>query len=420
MNCTISDQFIDILWSISNLDLPANVMEQAELCILDYKGCAFAGAKILRQKESNFIAKVEKQGGNVSVIGFDNKTTLHNAAFLQGMSAHITELDDGHRMGMIHLGASILSALLPVAELEKIPEKDVLLGTVVGYEAAVRMAIAMQPSHKIRGFHTSGTCGTVGAAMAIASAMHFSREQMKTTLSASCASASGLLEMQEDGSELKPYNLAHAASAGITAAYCGMASFEGPNDPLCGKRGMISIMSDKPNLNILIEKNDYFEIERIYRKPYAACRHCHPAIEAVLKIKHDFGLKYSEIDYIHVETYKMAVIGHDHKIIQGISSAKLSLPYCVALAFIKDSVGISEFSEKNLSDNNIISLMKKTSVVINEELTSLSPQKRAAIVKVTTIDGKVFSCKIDYPKGEPENPMLRCDVEAKFKELINF
>lgn len=414
MTATISDRFIDVLHAISKSKIPANVLEQAELCILDYEGCAIAGSKLLHEKELQFLHNAAKQGGNISVFGFDIKTTLHNASLINAMSVHSTELDDGHRLGMIHLGASILSALLPVAELEKLPKTDVLLGSIVGYEAAIRLAISMQPSHKLKGYHTSGTCGTIGAAMAIAAALHFNKTQMKSALSAACASASGLLEMQEDESELKPYNLAHAAQAGISAAYCGWAGFVGPEDPLCGKRGLVTVMSDNPNINYLVAETDYYEIERIYRKPYAACRHCHPAIEAALKIKLDNNIAISDIKSIEIQTYKLAVGGHNHKDIKGIASAKLSLPFSVALALVNGSAGVKDFSKESIADSEIIRLMDKIKIEVNDILSSWSPQKRAAIVFISTFGGTLYNCEIDYPKGEPENPMNREEIINKF------
>ena len=241
---------------------------------------------MLEKQGASFLTSVFKQGGDVSIIGFEQRTTLQNAAFLNAMSAHITELDDGHRAGQIHLGASIISALLPVAEVEELSEEAVLRGIVVGYEAAIRLAMAMNPAHKLRGYHTSGTCGTIGVAAAIAAAMQFSREQMKVAVSAATASASGLLELQEDESELKPYNLAHAAVGGITAAYCALAGFKGPDDAIGGKRGLLTVMTENPRLKYLCEfEEPYLQIERIYRKLYAACRHAHSAIEAALTLK---------------------------------------------------------------------------------------------------------------------------------------
>ena len=414
----ITNSFVDHLFEMSQRVLPKRIVEQAMLCVMDYVGCATAGARMMEKQNRQFLADVARQGGNSTVIGHETKTTLHNAAFLNAMNAHATELDDGHRLGMIHLGASIFSALLPVAELEGVDKENVLRGAVVGYEAAVLTAMAMQPSHKMRGYHTSGTCGTIGAAMAIAAAWQFTRQEMKNALSAAVAGAAGLLEMQEDDSELKPYNLAHAAVSGITAAYAALAGYSGPSDPMGGKRGLLAVMSEHPNIEVLtLFAEDCYEIERIYRKPYAACRHCHPAIEAALKIKHNHGLMVNDIASVCVETYKLAVGGHDHKSIQGVASAKLSTPFSVALSLVKDQAGIDDFNLANIHDKVILGLCNKVEVVVNDELTSWSPQKRAAIVSITTDEGNTYSWEVDYPKGEPENPMSRSEVEAKYKAL---
>lgn len=413
----ITENFLDIITSVSANPLPDSVAKAARMCILDYLGCVLVGGNIISEKEKNFISLVSRQGGNSSAIGLPDRLSLHNAAFVNGMRAHAAELDDGHRYGMLHLGGSILSALLPVAELEQISSRDLLSGVVAGYEAAVRMAMAMQPSHKVRGYHTSGTCGTIGAAMSIAVAMHQDRAQMRSTLAAATASASGLLELQEDKSEMKPYNLAQASVNGIVAAYAGMAGFVGPDDPVGGKRGILNVMAENPKLEMLSEPFDKCCIETIYRKHYAACRHCHPAIEAALSIRNEQGISASDIRSINVETYKLAVGGHDHKTVQGIASAKLSIPFSVALALVKGDAAMEDFSEANIADGDILALAEKVNVSINDTLTSWSPEKRAAIVTIETVTGDSFIKEIDYPRGEPENPMTRKEVEEKFITL---
>lgn len=417
----ISDSFIDNLYKIVQDGVPEEVREQARLCLIDYMACAMGGAKMMKAEDDRFFETVALQGGNVSIIGCERKTTLHNAAFIQAMNVHATELDDGHRLGMIHLGASIISALLPVAEVELLPIDDVLTGVVVGYEAAIRAAMAMQPSHKVRGYHTSGTCGTIGSAIAIAAAMHLPMGRMKTALSAATASAAGLLEMQEDESQMKPFNLAQAAVGGITAAYAAKTGYVGPDDPIGGKRGLLAVMSENPNLEPLQDFDTVpFEIMCIYRKPYAACRHCHPAIEAALWIKVSKGIQVSDITTIDVDTYKLAVGGHDHTDIKGVASAKLSTPFSVALAMKNNSANLMDFNPETVKDPAILDLTKRVKVHVNEELTSWSPQKRAAIVKITTIDGKEFSREVDYPKGEPENPMTEKEVIGKYQDMAAF
>jgi len=411
----VTDIFVDYLYGLSVSDLKVEAIEQARLCLLDYKGVTSAGAKMLEKKGADFLARVFKQGGEVSVIGFQQKTTLHNAAFLNAMSAHMAELDDGHRAGQIHLGASIISAILPVAEVENLSEESVLYGIVVGYEAAIRLAMAINPAHKLRGYHTSGTCGTIGVAVAIATALGFSREQMKVAVSAASASSSGLLEMQEDESELKPYNLAHAAVGGITAAYCAWGGFKGPDDAIGGKRGFLSVMTENPRIQYLSEFGEpYLQIEMIYRKKYAACRHAHSAIEAAITLKNQYQIDPAFVSRIVIETYGMAIKGHDHKVIKGIQSAKMSVPFSVALALKTGNAGLKDYNESNLSDDEILRLTSIVDMIEDPEISSWLPNKRAAQVTIVSA-GKSYMCCVEYPKGEPENPLHESEIVEKTK-----
>lgn len=412
----VSDIFIDHLHSIASGTLPREVAAQAELCIIDYSGCALAGAKIIAAKGESFLDAVASQGGDCAVAGFSRKTTVQNAALLGAMCAHSTELDDGHRFGMIHLGASILSALLPVAEMESLPHESVLKGVVAGYDAAIRLAMAMQPSHKLRGYHASGTCGSVGAACAVAVALGLSRVQLKSAIAAGAASAAGLLEMQENGSELKPYNLAQAAVCGINAAYAARAGFVGPDDPIGGRRGMLAAMCQEPNLEALTDFETHpYEIMRIYRKIYAACRHCHPAIEGALEIMASTGISHDDVKAVNIRTYKLAVSGHDHKEIKGISSAKLSMPFSVALAIVKGSAGLAEFTEENITNAEIVALMKKINICEDDEISSWCPSRRSAVIEIVFSGDRRYEAEVDFPKGEPENPVSRSEIESKFQ-----
>lgn len=417
MTQSLTDIFLERLADKST-SIPASVMEQAKKCLLDYMGVVVGGAKYLQEQHPDFFKILVKDNGDCSVFGTDYKTTAANAAWLNGFSAHVLELDDGHRIGMIHLGASIISAILAVAEQKKMKQDDILRGIVMGYEAAIRCACALQPGHKVRGYHVSGTCGTIGAAMGIAFASNYSIQQLKSTLSCSVTSAAGVLEIQEDASELKPYNLGRAAMDGVAAATMGALSLDGPDDIMGGKRGFLGVMTETPNTDYLTNFTlSEFSIEKIYQKVYAACRHCHPAIEAAIAIRNDNNLQPEQVQKMVVHTYKLAVGGHDHQEIKGMSSAKLSTPFSVALAIVKGNAGYADFNKESLHDEQILSLSRKVEVLEDESLTSLSSAKRAARVTIYT-QKEVFENQVDYPKGEPENSISLIEIKKKAQTMI--
>ena len=383
--------------------IPSNVIQQARKVLLDYLGVAIGGRKYLREKHPELVANTTSE------------------AFLNGFASHVLELDDGHRHGMIHLGASIVSAVLDVSEKEHLKSDDILRGIVMGYEVAVRCARAIQPGHKVRGYHVSGTCGTIGSAMGIAFACNYNKEQLKSTLACAVSSAAGVLEIQEQASELKPYNTARAAYDGVLAAQVGKIAMPGPDDILGGKRGFLAALTDTPKPEFLTEFNDEgYCIEGIYQKVHAACRHCHPAIDATLDMRNNLSLQPDKIEKIEVHTYKLAVGSHDHTEIKGISSAKLSTPYAVALAIVKGSCGYADYNEDNLNDYWIKNLTRKVSVIEDENLTAQSPAVRGAKVAIYLKDGKEYEAPCLYPKGEPEHPLMQEELESKFRGLAMY
>lgn len=419
MGNNLTDRFVDNIIGICTSKLPGRLKDDVRSHFLDYLGVTLAGAVMQRGKLQKLLASMPE--GNFSVIGSDNKTDFFSAAFINGINSHFIELDDGHRLGMLHLEAPVFSALLSLYEKEKISQIDFFKGTVVGYEAAIRLAMAIQPSHKLKGYHATGTCGTVGVTAAVATALHYDATKMKDALSAAMTSAAGLLEMIEDDSELKPYNIGRSVVDGLMASFSGKAGFHAPNDALGGKRGFLAVTSDNPNLDVLLNfEADKYLIEGTYMKPYAACRHLHPAIEAALTIAKSGDFDWRNVSNVIVDAYHLAVFGHDHQEVTSVNSAKMSIPYSVAVALINKSANMEDFSSEKINDTDILNLAKKVFVKDDDELTKLCPAKRVSVVTITMNDGSEIKQRIDYPKGEPENPLTQQELEKKFRSLAMF
>lgn len=413
----MTDTFLDNIRSIKKVNVAPEVWHQARRALLDYLAVTAIGAKTFQDKEFAYLDAIGELG-DCTIIGSNRKSSMQTAALMNGMSAHVVELDDGHRRGALHVGATVFSALLPVAEHEHLSSDDLLYGAIIGYEVTTRLACAVQPGNKLRGYHATGTCGTVGAVMGIAAALGFDFEQMKSALSAAVTSAAGVLEMQEDNADLKPLNVGRAAMDAVAAAYLGKARFKAPLDAIGGKRGFLKVMTDDPHTEFItdFDKDAPLAITQIYMKIYAACRHTHPAIESALNLRKDLNA-LDEIDSIVVETYKLAVAGHDHTDILGVSSAKMSMPFAVALALCKGSAGMEEFNEASVTDEEILAITRKVKVVEKEELSAMVTKNRASILNIIMKDGTILSHRVDYPKGEPENPLTDEELIQKFTSL---
>jgi len=414
----ITDLFVSEVITFSKREFPEGIVHQVKRCVLDYLGVTYAGANEVKEKINIYLDSCSTQG-KCSAIGLGKTIDIQTAGLVNGFTSHVIELDDGHRFGMLHLEAPIISAMIAVAQHENLTVEQFFKGVITGYEAAIRLAMVIQPAHKQRGFHATGTCGTIGVACAVAVSLGLDEDQLKNVVSAAATSAAGLLEVIDDASQLKPYNVAKAVENGITAVYIGRAGFIGPEDALGGKRGFFNALTGSfDDKAICGNENGEYAIEKIYVKPYAACRHCHGAIEGALNINQREKIKWQDIENIEVETYKLAVLGHDHTNIMGVSSAKMSIPYGVAASIILNKAGVNAFKEDVVMRPDILSLCNKVIVTENAELTDKSPEKRGAIVKIYMKKGIIYEEKVEYPLGEPENRISDQQLEEKYKSLM--
>lgn len=358
--------------------------------------------------------------GIFKAIGTGKDLALKEAVFLNGLNAHALDYDDGTNSGIIHLGSPIFSLLIPLAQRYGKSVNEMLRAAVIGYEASYTMAVSIQPRHKALGFHATGTCGILGATLAGAYMLGFSEEERFQAFATACVSASGMLKVLDDGSELKPYNVAKTALLSLTSLQLAKAGFKGHEDPLGGYRGFLKMMAGDENVAIKPTMlNGTYAIMKSYTKPYASCRYTHPPVEAAIHLRNRYGITPEMVNSIKVETYNLAVSGHDHADIKGAYSAKMSTPYSTAVALAFGKAGLQEFEKDVLEDETIKALSKKVQVVSDEELSSLFPDKQSAILTITTSSGS-YTERVDFPKGEPENPFTETEFLERYESLMSY
>lgn len=413
-----TEQFLKSIDSVSKQNFEKKVWDRAKISLLDYICVTLAGAKYHKQKLQNFFEFSEPESGNYTAIGLNKKLVMKEAVFFNGLNGHALDFDDGTNTGIIHLGSPIFSALLPIAEKYHLTYEKLLKAAIIGYETSFTMALSIQPKHKLLGYHATGTCGTLGATIAICYALDFNEDEIKNAFSTACVSATGMLKVLDDGSELKPYNVAKTSLLALASVQMAKAGFNGHPDALSGDRGFLKMMTGDANISL---KNtfykDTFAIEKTYTKPYAACRYCHPAIEAAISLRDNYFLE--DIKSIDVNTYSLAVKGHEHTDIPSVSSAKMSIPYGVAVATITGKAGLAEYTEHYLNDTKVKELCKKVTIDSNQEFSDVFPEKQIALVKVTTNKG-IFQEQVNFPKGEPENRMTEKEFKNRFMEMCAF
>ena len=405
---------VDALWSKA---IPDDVIARARRSLLDYLAVTCAGAAFQKEKLEAYFAFAQPEPGQFKAIGTGRNLALKEAVFLNGLNGHALDFDDGTNSGIIHLGSPIFSLLIPLAQRYNRSVDDILKAAVVGYEVSYTMAVSIQPGHKKMGYHATGTCGTLGAAVAASYLLGFSREERFQAFAAACVSAGGMLKVLDDGSELKPYNVAKATLLALTSIQLAKCGFKGHPDPL-GGRGFFKMMTGKEDIELKpVLLNGSYAIMKSYTKPYASCRYTHPAVEAAIHLRQK--VKTADVKEILVRTYDLAVSGHDHTDIPGAYSAKMSIPFATAAAFLYGKAGLREFSDEIVADEEVLALTRKVRVRQDDALSSVFPEIQAAVVNVKT-ENEVFEERVDFPKGEPENPLTDEEFRERYDGLMEY
>lgn len=412
-----SIEFFQMIDSVWQTPVPEYVMARARRSLLDYLAVTCAGAEFQREKLKKYWDFAQPEEGRFRAIGTGKDVALKEAVFLNGLNGHALDFDDGTNSGIIHLGSPIFSLLLPLAQRYGKRVDEVLKAAVTGYEASYTMAVSIQPGHKAMGYHATGTCGTLGAALAAAYMLGFSEEERFQAFAAACVAASGMLKVLDDGSELKPYNVAKTSLLALTGLQLAKSGFVGHADPL-GGRGFLKMMTGKEDVALKpVMLNGTYAIMKSYTKPYASCRYTHPAVEAAIHLR--ASVKPEDVEEIAIRTYDLAVSGHDHTDIPGSYSAKMSIPYATAAGLMYGKAGLQEFSEEAVRDRAILNLTRKIRVSADEALSAAFPGVQAAVVTIRTKTG-TYTDRVDFPKGEPENPLDDQEFRDRYDGLMAY
>lgn len=412
-----SIEFLNAVDSVWKKEIPEDVMARAKRSLLDYLAVTCAGAEFQKDKLEKYYEFAQPEEGKYRAIGTGKDLALKEAVFLNGLNGHALDFDDGTNSGIIHLGSPIFSLLIPLSQRYRIGVDEMLRAVIVGYEASYTMAVSIQPGHKAMGYHATGTCGTLGATLAGAYMLGFSEEERFQAFASACVAASGMLKVLDDGSELKPYNVAKTALLSLTALQLSKSGFKGHPDPL-GGRGFLKMMTGKESVELKpVLLNGTYAIMKSYTKPYASCRYTHPAVEAAIHMRS--RVKVEDVEEIDIRTYDLAVSGHDHTDIPGSYSAKMSIPYATAAGLMFGKAGLQEFTEEMVKEPEILDLTKKIKVEADAELSKVFPGVQAAVVTIKTKEGE-FTDRVDFPKGEPENPLTEQEFKDRYDGLMAY
>ena len=429
----LTEEIADYIINTKYENLKPDEIEHVKKCFIDYlavtnKGIKETPAQIALKtlKQINTNTKIQK----TSIIGYKEENYLNeiDTAFINGISAHVLDLDDGHKIGQIHPGSVVFSTALSLSQKYDLNSKEFIESIIVGYDTAINLGKLINPNHRNKGFHTSGTIGTLAAGATATKLLKLNKKQIIATLGLCGTQSAGLLESDHSGSMGKTLHIGKAAQNGILATYLAKNNFTGAKSIIEGKEGIINTMADKTNK----EKIKTFQkdlkkhhINEIYHKKYPFCRHLHSSIDSAIKINKHLqkqNINTQQIKKININTYKIAAEHNNFKP-KNIQELKQSLPLAVAITIKKGNPNtntINTLIKKNLlkyeNKTEIHKLSEKINIIEDPELNKQFPNKRPSNIEIETKKNKL-NFKTTTPLGEKENPLTKEDIIKKFKEL---
>jgi len=413
-----SSIYADFVVSTRYDDLEPEVIGQAKKLILDLMGVSLAGYKLMEFPRM-VVSYMSGIGGTpeATIIQTRKKFPAVNAALANAACAHAVDMDDGHRFAALHPGTVIIPAALAATELSGASTKQVITGIVVGYEVMIRIGMAINPSSLNRGFHSTGIIGPFGASAAAANIMSLTHEETVGAFGLAGLQASGLIQVNHEieGAKTKPINPAKAAMSGILSCMLAQKGAQGPLHIFEGEDGFLKAVTDEVKSDLLTRNlGREFEICNVYLKLYAACRHAHASIDAVLEAFSKSHIGTEEIEKISIETYPAAIRLAGITNVTTPSAGRFSIPFSVALALIKQGAEADKYSEENVRDQAIQSLSGKVQLSVGSKWEKQYPEKRGATVCIADKNNNRLSSEVELAKGEPENPASWEEIYKKF------
>jgi 2-methylcitrate dehydratase PrpD len=416
----------EILSATAYADLPPAVVADTQRAILDWFGSALAGAlEPPAQMVRTWVARLGTSDESSVFAG--GRASAAGAALANGVASHVLELDDVHKGSTLHGAAPVIPAALAVAEREHADGRSFMLAVALGYEAALRIGEAVNPTH-YRYWHPTGTAGTFGAAAAAGSLLRLNADRMTDALGSAGTQAAGLWEFNADGAMSKHLHPGKAAFNGVLSADLARAGFTGASRILEGERGFFRAMSTSHDASRITDGlGSRWKISENCYKLHACCGHTHSAIDVSLALRSQGGRSlpeaFRQAAGIHIQTY-----GPGFEIVREMDprspyQAKFSIAYCVVAALLDGEVGVAQFSPERFGADGVrdaaaAALLKRTRITVEDDLTAQYPAAWPARVSITFNDGTVLAASADYPRGNPENPVSTAELEEKFMGMV--
>jgi 2-methylcitrate dehydratase PrpD len=419
---TISQVLADWGAGLTESAVPETTRVAVADSVLDTLGLSIA---VTETDYGRAIRTAASTDGPCTVFGTAERRSPHDAALINGTTAHGEDFDNTYEGCPVHSGAVVVPALFAAGEAYGLSADRVALGLTAAIEVTNRLgAVAQKGVHK-QGFHPTSVLGTMGAAFGVAVARGANATQIRDALGVAASMSSGIIEYLADGTWTKRMHPGWAAQSGLRAAAMGIAGFRGPISVFEGVHGLYKAFAPSvtPDFGLLIEGlGTRWVAADVAFKPYACGTMTQPYIDCAVRLA-TRGVRYEQIARIVCKVGEGTV----HRLWEPLElkqvpptpyAAKFSGPYTVAAGLVFGGAGLFEFTEAALSDPRVRAIASKTTFVIDPA--NEYPANYTGDVEVHLTTGEIICEHQAQLRGGTREPMSRSELVAKCAANLNF
>jgi 2-methylcitrate dehydratase PrpD len=392
-------------------DLPDAVRQQGVRTLLNWTGCAIGGAR--HEAVDRAIAALDPFCGARSALipGRSERVDIFLAALVAGISSHVFDYDDTHLKTIIHPAGPVASAILAWAQHRPVRGADFLNALLIGIETECRIGNAVYPSHYDLGWHITGTCGTFGSAVACARLMGLDAPRMGWALGLAASQPVGL--KIQFGSMTKSFHPGRAAQNGLLAALLAAQGYTADAAALEGRDGWAQALSREHDWREVTDGlGTRFESALNTYKPFACGVVTHPAIDAAIQLRNEFGLQAAQISAVELRANPLVLSLTGKSDPRSGLEAKFSIYYCIAAGIVYGAAGERQFSDAAVKNPAIVALRPHITVLTDK---AIGPEQAELIIRL--VDGRVLTRRVEHAIGSLERPMSDAALDAKFADL---
>lgn len=388
------------------------IEHEAHRTIMNWLGCAIGAARHEAADAALSAVQFLQPAPQAAIFGRPERVDIGNAALINGITSHTFDFDDTHLKTIIHPAGPVCSAVFALAEHTGASGRQIVDAVVLGIDVSCRIGNMIYPQHYDRGWHITGSTGTLGAAAACARLLGLDVEQTTMALGIAASQPVGLRD--QFGTMTKPFHPGGAAKAGLMSALLAREGFTASPRAIEAPRGFAQVTSTKHDWNeITGELGQRFEIAYNAYKPFACGIVIHPSIDASVQLREQ-GVTPDNLEQLKLRVHSLVLELTGKKEPADGLQGKFSVYHGCAVGLLFGRASESEYADDIVTREDVVAARRKVLAVVDDSIDEAAVHA-TAILK----DGRQIQVVVEHALGSLQRPMTDQDLEAKFSNMSN-